>query len=65
MKDYKVLVTFKSLYPHTAPSPDYFYPRISAKNNKNAIIKVKLDRQRRGDEMFIKSIKAYPTKKEK
>jgi hypothetical protein len=58
MKEYKVCVKFLD-------KPDYFYPKISAKNNKNAIIKVKLDRQRRGDEMFIKSIKAYPTKKEK
>ena len=65
MNDYKVLVTFKSLYPHSAPSPDYFYPHISARNKKIAITKVKLDRQRRGDEMFIKSIKVYPTKKEK
>jgi hypothetical protein len=58
MKEYKVCVKFIN-------REDYFYPKISAKNNKNAIIKVKLDRQRRGDEMFIKSIKVYPTKKEK
>ena len=58
MNDYKVLVTFLD-------KPNYFYPHISARNKKIAITKVKLDRQRRGDEMFVKSIKVYPTKKEK
>lgn len=42
-----------------------YYPEFEARNSYVAITKIELDRQKKGDEMFIKSIKVFPIKKEK
>jgi len=50
MKKYTAMVTFIS-------GNKIYYPDFEAKNKKIAKIKVELDRQKKGDEMFIRSIK--------
>lgn len=58
MKKYTALVKFQS-------GNEIYYPEFEARNSYVAITKIELDRQKKGDEMFIKSIKVFPIKKEK
>lgn len=53
MKNYNALVTF-------IDGEQIIYPTFEAKNMKVAKTKVMLDRQRKDDEMWVKSIKIYP-----
>lgn len=55
MRKYKVTVKFLS-------GNEVVYPGMDARNKEAAKLRVKLDRQRRGDEMFIRSIKVETVK---
>lgn len=50
MKKYTAIVNMIS-------GSQLYYPEFEAKNKKVAKTKVMIDRQKKGDEMFIKSIK--------
>ena len=41
---------------------EIIYPTFESKNKETAKLKVKLDRQRKGDEMFIRSVKVEGVK---